>query len=221
MSNPPDTTTASTGSYRPIVSSEHSASPSVPLAKTNDVIKQQEASEGNSPASYSSPTAQSKLTFGLAKKAPAGSASGQSSGPGPSKLDKVFTADNDDMESQPKKKLVPIDYSDEEEPSARDRDSGDGRRKSRERERDRDRLSSSSKRRSSSQQNQYAEVGLVMRGSSLELMEEMKDRKLTAEERKKITQTLVNNIPTLKEEVFEYKLKWDQIDEVGWMFKNW
>ena len=46
------------------------------------------------------------------------------------------------------------------------------------------------------------------------IMMEGKDRKLTPEERKRVVQQLINNIPKSKEEVFKYKLKWNQIDNV-------
>ena len=172
-----------------------------------------EPSEGNSPASHNSPT-QAKLAFGL-KKAPAASQVPSSLTVGQSKssnLEKIFTSEEDDLEKKPKKKLVPIDYSDEE--GDEDEDSGRDSRKKRSR---RSSGKSSSSRRSSNHHS--SEVGMVSRGSGDGLMmslEEMKDRKLTSEERKKMTQTLVNNIPTVKEEVFQYALKWDQIDKVRW-----
>ena len=39
-------------------------------------------------------------------------------------------------------------------------------------------------------------------------------KKIPADERKKMIQTLVSGIPTTKEELFEYELKWDAIDQV-------
>ena len=39
-------------------------------------------------------------------------------------------------------------------------------------------------------------------------------KKIPPEERKKMIQTLVSGIPTTKEELFEYDLKWDAIDQV-------
>ena len=40
-------------------------------------------------------------------------------------------------------------------------------------------------------------------------------KKISPEERKKLIQNLVSSIPTTKEELFEYQLKWDAIDQVG------
>ena len=40
-------------------------------------------------------------------------------------------------------------------------------------------------------------------------------KKIPPEERKKLIQNLVSSIPTTKEELFEYELKWDAIDQVG------
>lgn len=56
-------------------------------------------------------------------------------------------------------------------------------------------------------------VGSSFRGGS----ELDGDKKLTAEDRKRLTQDLVNSIPTSKEEVFQYQLKWEQIDKVRGM----
>lgn len=193
------------------------------LLPRNNQVKQ-EGSEDTSPASYNSPT-QPKLAFGLKKSTPNSNSSGAAlaaQGPPakPSKLGRVFTSEEDEVEKKPKKKLVPIEYSDEEgeEPtniSASSRRSpAGGRKRSRHHSSSSGKGSSSSRRRSSGNRD----VGIVMRGSSLSsgdgMMEDMKDRKLTADERKKMVQTLVNNIPTSKEEVFEYQLKWDQIDKV-------
>ena len=40
------------------------------------------------------------------------------------------------------------------------------------------------------------------------------DKKIPADDKKKMIQTLVKGIPTTKEELFEYELKWDAIDQV-------
>ena len=40
------------------------------------------------------------------------------------------------------------------------------------------------------------------------------DKKIPPDEKKKMIQTLVKGIPTTKEELFEYELKWDAIDQV-------
>ena len=40
------------------------------------------------------------------------------------------------------------------------------------------------------------------------------ERRIPAEEKKKMIQTLVKGIPTTREELFEYELKWDAIDQV-------
>ena len=109
-----------------------------------------------------------KLAFGLKK------ASSSSSGPvaKKSKLERVFNME-DDVEQRPKKKLVPIDYSDD------DRAGGVSR--------------------------PLLADQLALRGDS---------QKISPEERKRRAQTLVNSIPTDKEEVFEYELKWEAIDKV-------
>ncbi len=172
-----------------------------------------------SPTSYNSPTTQTKLAFGLKK---ASNSSGGQNQPmlasqGKSKLERVFSAvDDEEVETKPKKKLVPIEYSDEEEEEERN-----SRRSPRSPERKRSRRSSGreSSRRSSGHHGGGGDVGLVARGSSLSSgdglsLEDVKDRKLSGEDRKKLIQSLVNNIPTSKEEVFKYQLKWDQIDKV-------
>ena len=41
-------------------------------------------------------------------------------------------------------------------------------------------------------------------------------KKIPPDERKKMIQTLVKGIPTTKEELFEYELKWEAIDQVEW-----
>lgn len=46
-------------------------------------------------------------------------------------------------------------------------------------------------------------------------------KKITPDERKKMIQNLVSSIPTTKEELFEYVLKWDAIDQVGRREVKW
>lgn len=181
---------------------------SILLRGVNNSDLKQEHSEGNSPAAACNSPNQAKLAFGL-KKTPAPNptqatlSTGQSKS---SKLEKIFASEEEDVETKPKKKLVPIEYSDEE-----GEEEGDSRKKRSHRSSGR---SSSSRRHHSSGSN---DVGIVSRGSGdgILLEEVPKDRKLTSEERKKMTQTLVNSIPTTKEEVFHYQLKWDQIDKVS------
>lgn len=181
-----------------------------PSTRLREEELRQEHSEVSSPASYSSPTMQPKLAFGL-KKTPASNTT-PSSLPVQtnSKLDSVFTTEEDEVEKKPKKKLVPIEYSDEEKEAS----SGSSPVHDRERKRSRRSSGKSSSGRSS---NHSSDLGTVVRGiASLSegFLEDGKERKLTTEERKKMVQTLVNNIPTVKEEVFQYQLKWDQIDKV-------
>ena len=170
--------------------------------------------EDESPASYNSPTTQTKLAFGLKKSSNSTGGQSQSmlaSQSKSSKLEKVFSAtDDEEVDAKPKKKLVPIEYSDEEGEEEL------SSRRSPERKRSRRSSGRESSRRSSGHRSGGSgDVGLVARGSGDMLsLEEVKDRKLTNEERKKLIQSLVNNIPTSKEEVFQYQLKWDQIDKV-------
>lgn len=200
MVDTPDTT-----GFHP-VSTDHAS----PLVRSEP---KQEQSLENSP---SSPT-QNKLAFGLKKTSgtnqtqPLAVTAVQTA-----KLDRVFASEDDDVEKKPKKKLVPIEYSDDEEGE------GDGYGRSPEGRRRRSHRSSgkrSSSSRRSSNHHSSREIGVVDRGSSLSsaegLLEDLKDRKLTSDERKRVTQKLVNSIPTTKEEVFQYELKWDQIDKVG------
>lgn len=187
---------------------------SIMLRGVNNSEVKQEHSEGNSPAaSYNSPT-QGKLAFGLKKtSAPTPSQAGVAVSTGQAKstkMEKIFTSEEEEVEKKPKKKLVPIDYSDEEGEEEEGEES-DSRRK----------RSHRSSGKSSSSSRRHHDVGIVSRGSSSLssgdglMMEEIpKDRKLTSDERKRMTQTLVNSIPTTKEEVFQYQLKWDQIDKV-------
>lgn len=201
-------------------------------------------SEGSSPAPLNSPS-QTKLVFGMKKTAVVTNSSNQSS---KSKLDIVFSTEDNDVERKPKKKLVPIEYSDDEGPvdngdrrvdagGGRGGDKGgggDGERGggsfgrspkssgSRRSRRSSGRMSRGSRdeRGGDKGSNGGGEVGIVMRGRGglgdgiVGVEEGVKDRKLTPEERKKVVQQLVNNIPTAKEEVFKYDLKWDQIDKV-------
>ena len=165
---------------------ERSFGDGIMIAKTES-LKQQ---DGESPASRESPTP-AKLAFGLLKKGSSGSSGSKSSKK--SKLESIFSTEEDDVELKPKKKLVPIDYSDEEEASAT---SSDGRgRKSKH-----------------GRGEKEGDSDVAMKLALLKPADSGK--KLTSEERKKLVQTLVNNIPTSKDEVFKYEIKWEQIDQV-------
>ena len=145
--------------------------------------------EGESPASRESPQP-AKLAFELTKKTTASShQSGSKPSAKKSKLESIFSTDDEDLDVKPKKKLVPIDYSDEEDQGRADE--GRNRRSKGEKEGDGD---------------VSMKLALLKPADS--------GKKLSSEERKKLVQTLVNNIPTSKEEVFKYELKWDQIDQV-------
>ena len=146
--------------------------------------------DGESPASRDSPQAP-KLTFGLTKKT-AGGQSKSSATPTTkkSRLESIFSTEDEDIELKPKKKLVPIDYSDEE-------DQGGTTNNDHSRKRDGGREGES---------DVSMKLALLKPADS--------GKKLSSEERKKLVQSLVNNIPTSKDEVFKYELKWDQIDQV-------
>ena len=153
--------------------------------------------DGESPASRDSPQAP-KLTFGLTKKSTGGRSGTPAGATTKSKLESIFSTEDEEMELKPKKKLVPIDYSDEEQEHGTNNDHNrkkEGRGK-RERERE----------------GGGGESDVSMKLALLKPADSGK--KLSSEERKKLVQTLVNNIPTSKEEVFKYELKWDQIDQV-------
>lgn len=142
--------------------------------KPEEVVKREEEEKPDSPQ------VAPKLIFGLRKSST--SASGTSLPPAKkTKLESVFNAKDDDAEERPKRKLVPIDYSEEEQAAVRD---GDGRKPSEDKRAERSKSDASSK-------------------------------KVPAEERKKMIQNLVNSIPTTKEGVFSYELKWDAIDKVS------
>ena len=144
--------------------------------------------EGESPASRESPQP-AKLAFELTKKTSSSqSASKQSSKA--SKLESIFSMDDEELDIKPKKKLVPIEYSDEEDGEG----AGEGRN------------SRHSKGEREGDNDVSMKLALLKPADS--------GKKLSNEERKKLVQTLVNNIPTSKEEVFKYELKWDQIDQV-------
>ncbi len=111
----------------------------------------------------------SKFTMGLKK-----SSTNPPSNPSPvqqtnktDKMEDIFSAETDEVELKPKKKLVPIDYSDDDE---------EGR----------------------NGENQYS-----------------KERRISSDERKKMAQSLVNSIPSAKEAVFKYTLRWEQMDAVS------
>lgn len=135
-------------------------------------IKEAHSDEA-SPAQQDSPLT-SKLAFGLKMASKSfTSTSLASGGKKKSKLDTVFSSEADEVEQKPKRRIVPIDYSDEED----SRENGSLR------------LDGSSS----------------VRGS----------KKLTVDERKKMVHNLVNSIPSSKEEVFQYILRWEQLDAVS------
>ena len=147
-----------------------------------EALKKEATSADGSPASTDSPQTLTKLSFGFRKSSSSTGPSTSSSSGVPaakkSKLDAIFSGMDDEAEEKPKKKLVPIEYSDEEGDQSSE---GLGKRK------------------------RHSKTG----------SESMEDKKISAEERKKLTQELVNSIPTSKEEVFQYQLKWEQIDKVS------
>lgn len=150
--------------------------------------------DGESPASRDSPQAP-KLTFGLTKKTTGGRSGTPAGATTKSKLESIFSTEDEEMELKPKKKLVPIDYSDEEQ------EQGTNNNHSRKRE------GGGKREREGGESDVSMKLALLKPADS--------GKKLSSEERKKLVQTLVNNIPTSKEEVFKYELKWDQIDQVG------
>ena len=149
--------------------------------------------DGESPASRDSPQAP-KLTFGLTKKTTGGRSGTPAGATTKSKLESIFSTEDEEMELKPKKKLVPIDYSDEEQEHGTNNDHSRKREGGRKRERE------------AGESDVSIKLALLKPADS--------GKKLSSEERKKLVQTLVNNIPTSKEEVFKYELKWDQIDQV-------
>ena len=103
----------------------------------------------------------SKLAFGFGKKAPSvASSSTHTVIPKKAALESIFSMEDEEMEEKPKRKIIPIEYSEEEQQV----------------------------------------VG--------------RTNKISPEERKKKIQSLVNSIPTSKEELFCYELKWEAIDKV-------
>ena len=208
---------------------------------TDNTIHQEEElkkeqSEEASTSATNSPS-QPKLAFGLKKQSFPTTNSKQSS-----KMDGIFASEDSNIEEKPKKKLVPIEYSDDEMPvqnQSRDEKGREERRRDRDRgEMDDRHRSNSSRSPKSSRRSRHSsssrsggrrderggsdkagnEVGYMLQGrggvgDGIMMEEGMKDRKLTPEERKRVVQQLVN-IPTSKEEVFKYKLKWNQIDNV-------
>lgn len=153
-----------------------------PLRPEEVVGREEEDGEGEDTPSSGSPQTAPKLAFGLMKKS--SSSGGNPSLPPPkkAKLEHVFSTEEDEAEWKPKKKLIPIEYSEEEQQAV-------GRT------------------------NKTAQVpSKSQRGSAKQPHE---DRKITTEERKKMIQNLVNSIPTTKDEVFAYELKWEQIDKVS------
>lgn len=222
MHSAPSVDAPDTKGFHP-VSTDHAS----PLIRSSEQ-EQQSQENNNNINSPSSPTQGNKLAFGLLLKK---SSTGSTNQPQPlavasttvqtAKLDRVFASEDDDVESKPKKKLVPIEYSDDEDEGDGYGRSPDGGGRRRRRSHRSSGKGSSSSRRSSNHHGTAGggDIGVVDRGSSLSstegLLEDLKDRKLTSDERKRVTQKLVNSIPTTKEEVFQYELKWDQIDKVG------
>ena len=162
---------------------ERSLGDGIMIAKAEN-LKQ----DGESPSSRDSPQLP-KLAFGL-KKTGSG-AGGTIPSAKKSKLESIFSTEDEEMEVKPKKKLVPIEYSDEEEQGGTNEDHGKNMQSKGDKEGDSD---------------------VALKLALLKPADPGK--KLSAEERKKLVQTLVNNIPTSKEEVFKYEIKWDQIDQV-------
>lgn len=163
----------------------------ITVAKSESLMKQ----DGESPASRDSPQAP-KLTFGLTKKSSGGRSGTPAGATTKSKLESIFSTEDEEMELKPKKKLVPIDYSDEEQEHGTN--NGDHGRK---------RDGGGKREREGGESDVAMKLALLKPADS--------GKKLSSEERKKLVQTLVNNIPTSKEEVFKYELKWDQIDQVS------
>ena len=200
------------------VISDSSANTSHRTPREEELRREQVEEITNNTSANNSPS-QPKLVFGL-KKQNANSNSNQLS-----KLEGVFTSEDNDAEEKPKKKLVPIEYSDDEMPL----DTRDGKghhRRKRERD-DSDRGGSDESRSPKSQRSRHSSSsrsggnrrddrggGRGSAGDNILIDESVRDRKLTPDERKKVVQQLVNNIPTSKEEVFQYQLKWSQIDKV-------
>lgn len=153
-----------------------------PVKREEMIKKEEEMEEGEDTPSSGSPQTAPKLAFGLVKKS---LGSGNSVSVPPSKkvkLEHVFSTEEDELELKPKKKLVPIQYSEEEQQAV-------GRT------------------------NKTALATSTSRSQST-ARQPLEERKISPEERKKMIQNLVNSIPTTKEEVFAYELKWEQIDQV-------
>lgn len=151
--------------------------------------------DGESPASRDSPQ-MAKLAFGL-KKTTSG-ASGNMPPAKKSKLESIFSTEDEEVELKPKKKLVPIDYSDDDEQSTASAGGGS--------------LGGKAGQNRHGKGGDKGENDVSVKLALLKPADSGK--KLSNEERKKLVQTLVNNIPTSKEEVFKYEMKWDQIDQV-------
>lgn len=150
--------------------------------------------DGESPASRDSPQP-AKLAFGLMKKM-SSSGSGGSAAKN-SKLESIFSTEEEEMDLKPKKKLVPINYSDEEDQSG---NIGEEQAKK----------TAQSRHGKAAEKGESGDVSM-----KLALLKPADSgKKLSSEDRKKLVQSLVNNIPTLKEEVFKYEIKWEQIDQV-------
>ena len=112
--------------------------------------------------STSSPHSGPKFAFGFGRKSSLVSSSSCVASEKKAKLETVFNPDEDEgLGSKPKIKLVPIEYTEEEQQA----------------------------------------VG--------------RTNKIPKEEKNKMVQNLVNSIPTAKEELFAYELKWETIDKVS------
>eukprot|EP00731_Ephydatia_muelleri_P028042 Em0019g915a len=110
--------------------------------------------------STSSPHSGPKFAFGFGRKSSLVSSSSCVASEKKAKLETVFNPDEDEgLGSKPKIKLVPIEYTEEEQQA----------------------------------------VG--------------RTNKIPKEEKNKMVQNLVNSIPTAKEELFAYELKWETIDK--------
>ena len=169
----------------------------------------------------------SKLTFGLKKSSKSINPTSRAPAKKKSRLEAIFSSEADEIEEKPKKKLVPIDYSDEEDSRGRGMASNGairlGKRKM-----------------SSNTSESFGALAQVEgekteRGNSVKIdtsahesalgivrnvLSETKlpsDKKFTADERKKMVQSLVNSIPSSKQEVFQYTLRWEQMDAVSFV----
>ena len=165
----------------------------------------------------------SKFTFGLKKSTTSVTPSARAPVTKKSRMDIIFSSEADEIEEKPKKKLVPIDYSDEEDSRGRGVASNGtiklGKRK----------MSSSTSESFGSQAqvdgkttSNSVKIDTSAHESALGIVRNVSsetkppsDKKFTADERKKMVQSLVNSIPSSKLEVFQYTLRWEQMDAVS------